>query len=277
MAALSLARSVSRASTSRCTSSSTKRSASCTDWRGSSTKPAWMSRKRLRIESRSIAASSELRLSTWLGRRGLGLLGRLIADVEDRVPPALRGGALRPKVVRVRGGCILLVSLGGLSLGGLSLGGLSLGGLSLGGPGLLLPGWRGGLPTLRGHPLEGPGGTGVALPRLVRRMRRPRPVGLWLLGLLVGALGTLLGTLVDVDLPPRGVVVMAVGHRSLAREREVAVREVFTVAITVAFVHRASSVVRRSGGGAGAAGGGPSVVRSWSLSLTSSRSSKSDR
>src|SRR6266542_3198481 len=267
MAALSLARSVSRASTSRCTSSSTKRSASCTDWRGSSTKPAWMSRKRLRIESRSIAASSELRLSTWLGRRGLGLLGRLIADVEDRVPPALRGGALRPKVVRVRGGCILLVSLGGLSLGG----------PALGGPGLLLPGWRGGLPTLRGHPLEGPGGTGVALPRLVRRMRRPGPVGLWLLGLLVSALGTLLGTLVDVDLPPRGVVVMAVGHRSLAREREVAVREVFTVAITVAFVHRASSVVRRSGGGAGAAGGGPSVVRSWSLSLTSSRSSKSDR
>src|SRR6266540_3403594 len=60
MVAFSLARSVSSARTRPCTSSSTKRSASWTAWRGSSTKPAWMSRKRARTAPASIEPSRAL-------------------------------------------------------------------------------------------------------------------------------------------------------------------------------------------------------------------------
>src|SRR6266542_881856 len=60
MVAFSLARSVSSARTRPCTSASTKRAASGTAWRGASTKPAWMSRKRARTAPASIEPSRAL-------------------------------------------------------------------------------------------------------------------------------------------------------------------------------------------------------------------------
>src|SRR6266536_1860185 len=98
------------------------------------------------------------------------------------------------------------------------------------------------------------------------------PVGLALLGVVLVVVA-----LVGGGVAPCGLVLAMVGHRSLTREREVPVGKILPIAVAVAFVHRASSVVRRSDGGGDAAGGGTSIERSSSDSLTSSKSSKRER